>query len=179
MADSLCRISFWTPQAEKCAGRFVQIAWNYAEWQPEAKKASKLVSRSNAPRCHPCFTSLTSSQVFTNIPLTWAQNATKNSSTNMNMLHPWANALSKLLSSNTSTYQTTIWNLQMASGLSETSSPLASSTCRIPLKWILPNTHAATHYTVHCALGKCALGRWSDTTLRRMISNSSRIIHRI
>lgn len=43
------------------------------------------------------------------------------------------------------------WDLQMASGLPVTSPlPLASSTCRIPLKWVLLNTHAATNY---CSMG--------------------------
>jgi len=59
----------------------------------------------------------------------------------------------------------------MASGLPEMSPlPLASYTCRILLKGILPNTHAATCYTV-----QWALERWRDTTLGRTIQNLPRI----
>lgn len=99
---------------------------------------------------------LTSSWSFTIIPSAWAWNAAKDFSANMSMLHPSTKALHhhcyhpiKLPT------MTTTWNLPMASSLLKTdtsfSTLVASSTCRTPLKWIPPNTHAAN--TSYCSAG--------------------------
>lgn len=160
-AQSLCRTVFWIPQAEKCPGRLEETGWNWCRVAIRGQESlqSQLPEDARMP-C--CFISLTSSWAFTNISLTWAQNAANDFPTNTNMPHIFSQWRE---SSSTVTYQDnnlrfangfrSFWNFCFTTGLFDLQNPT---------KLILSNIHAATHYTV-----QWAFEWWPETTSGRMI----------